>query len=239
MKNPIIVLTGASKGIGRAIALDLGKEFRISLFSRSESELSSISREINENGGNSIYFPGDIKQESDIRTCVEKTVQAFGKIDILINNAGIGYFKRIDEFTLEEFDEIQKVNLYGTFLFCKHVAPHLISQKSGYIINVSSVAGLNGFKNGTAYAASKFAMNGFSESLREDLKQFGIGVSVVCPGSVKTGFGGMDISKSQGKDYMLEPEDVAKTIRYLVEESETANTKLIELKPRRRMEFRA
>lgn len=238
MKNKVILLTGASKGIGKAIGLDLGKECKISLFSRSESELSLLSKEINSNGGNSIYTPGDIKNEADIRNCVEKTVHSFGKIDILINNAGIGYFKRVDQFSLEEFDEIQKVNIYGTFLFCKYVTPYLISQNSGYIINISSVAGLNGFKNGTAYAASKFAMNGFSESLREDLKQYGIGVSVVCPGSVNTGFGGMDIAKSQGKDYLLEPEDVAKTIRYLVEESETANTKLIELKPRRRKEFR-
>lgn len=238
MKDKIVLLTGASKGIGKSIAVDLGKDYSISLFSRTESELSEISKEINHSGGNSIFYSGDIKKESDIRTCVEQTIQKFGRIDVLINNAGMGIFKRVDEFTLEEFDEIQKVNLYGTFLFSKYVSPHMISQKSGYIINISSVAGLNGFKSGTAYAASKFAVNGFTESLREDLKQYGIGVSVVCPGSVKTGFGGADISKLQGKDFQLEPEDVARTIRYLVEESETANAKLIELKPRRLKQFR-
>lgn len=238
MVNKVVILTGASKGIGRAIALDLGKEYSISLFSRTEKELAEISESINLSGGKSIYFPGDIQKESDIKLCVEKTIQKFGKIDILINNAGMGRFKRVDEFSLADFDEVQKVNLYGTFLFTKYVTPHLITQKSGYIINISSVAGLNGFKNGTAYAASKFAINGFTESLREDLKQYGIGVSVVCPGSVKTEFGGADISKLQGKDFQLEPEDVARTIRYLVEESETSNAKLIELKPRRRTEFR-
>ena len=156
----------------------------------------------------------------------------------MVNNAGIGYFKEISEFTYQEFDEIQKVNLYGTFLFCKYVSAFMIKAKSGYIINISSVAGLNGFKTGTAYSASKFAVNGFTESLREDLKQYGIGVSVVCPGSVATGFGGLDEKKLQGKDYMLEPEDVARTVQYLIDESETANAKLIELKPRRRLQFR-
>ncbi|MDX1957456.1 MAG: SDR family oxidoreductase [Leptospiraceae bacterium] len=238
MDKKVILVTGASKGIGKAIALMEGKKHSVSLFSRSESDLVSITKEIQSLGNHSIYFAGDIKKEEDIKASVEKTIAEFGKIDVLINNAGIGYFKRVDEFTYDEFDEIQKVNLYGTFLFCKYVAPHMIKAKSGYIINISSVAGLNGFKSGTAYAASKFAMNGFTESLREDLKQFGIAVSVVCPGSVLTGFGGFEEEKLKGRDYMLTSEDVARTISYLVEESETANAKLIELKPRRKKEFR-
>jgi len=238
MSEKVILLTGASKGIGRAIAEDLGKNHKLSLFARSGREIENISNNINSLGGKSIITQGDIKNEEDIKICVNKTIETYGKIDILINNAGISYFKRIDEFDMHEFEEILKVNLFGTFLFTKYVSRFMINQKCGYIINISSVAGLNGFKGGTAYAASKFAVNGFTESLREDLKQYGIGVCVVCPGSVKTGFGGMEESKLQGKDFMLEPEDVAKTIRYLVEESETANTKLIELKPRKRKEFR-
>jgi 3-oxoacyl-[acyl-carrier protein] reductase len=238
MTKKIILLTGASKGIGKAIAMEAGKNNSLSLFARSESDLIDISEKIKSSGNECIYYTGDIKKEEDIKNCVKKTIDTYGKIDVLINNAGIGYFKRVDEFTYEEFDEIQKVNLYGTFLFSKYVTQYMIKAKSGYVINISSVAGLNGFKSGTAYAASKFAMNGFTESLREDLKQFGIGVSVVCPGSVRTGFGGMDELKLQGKDYMLEPEDVARTVQYLIDESETSNAKLIELKPRRRLEFR-
>ncbi len=238
MTKKIILITGASKGIGKAISLESGKNNYLSLFARSEKDLKSISDEIIKNDNKCIYYSGDIKKEEDIKKCIQNTIDTFGKIDVLINNAGIGYFKRVDEFSYEEFDEIQKVNLYGTFLFTKYVTKHMIESKSGYIINISSVAGLNGFKSGTAYAASKFAMNGFTESLREDLKQYGIGVSVVCPGSVRTGFGGLEEAKLQGKDYMLEPEDVAKTVQYLIDESETANTKLIELKPRRRIEFR-
>lgn len=232
----VILLTGASKGIGRAIALRESSKHSLSLFARSEKDMQEI---LGQSTLKSIYTKGDIKQEADIRLCVERTIQEFGKIDVLINNAGIGTFKRVDQFTLEEFDEIQKVNLYGAFLFTKYVVPYMIKAKSGYIINVSSVAGLNGFTNGTAYAASKFALNGFTESLREDVKSFGIGVCAVCPGSVRTDFGGLEAAKMQGKEYMLEPEDVARTISYLIEESETANAKLIELKPRRRKEFRS
>ena len=238
MIKKVVLITGASKGIGKAIALEAGKKNIVSLFSRSEKDLKEISENLNKQGSQSIFHSGDIKKESDIKESVQKTIDTFGRIDVLINNAGIGYFKRIDEFTYDEFDEIQKVNLYGTFLFCKYVTPYMIKEKTGYIINISSVAGLNGFKTGTAYSASKFAMNGFTESLREDVKQYGIGVSVVCPGSVATAFGGLDEKKQRGKDYMLEPEDIARTVGYLIEESETANAKLIELKPRRRKEFR-
>ena len=238
MSEKVVLITGASKGIGKAIAEVAGKKNIVSLFSRSETELKSISETLNKQGSKSIFFAGDIKNELDIKNAVQKTLDTYGRIDILVNNAGIGYFKEISEFTYQEFDEIQKVNLYGTFLFCKYVSAFMIKAKSGYIINISSVAGLNGFKTGTAYSASKFAVNGFTESLREDLKQYGIGVSVVCPGSVATGFGGLDEKKLQGKDYMLEPEDVARTVQYLIDESETANAKLIELKPRRRLQFR-
>ncbi|MCB1179822.1 MAG: SDR family oxidoreductase [Leptospiraceae bacterium] len=236
--SKVILITGASKGIGKAIALREGKNHSLSLFARSGDEMKSIIAEVSSSGKKSIYTAGDIKKEPDIISCVENTIKEFGRIDVLVNNAGIGKFKRVDEFTLEEFDEIQKVNLYGSFLFTKYTVPHMIKAKSGYIINISSVAGLNGFASGSAYAASKFALNGFTESLREDVKKFGIGVCAVCPGGVLTEFGGKGLDKMKGKDYLLEADDVARTVSYLIEESETANAKLIELKPRRRKEFR-
>jgi 3-oxoacyl-[acyl-carrier protein] reductase len=195
-----------------------------------------LQKKIEEIGGRAIAIPCDVKNEIEIQSVVEKGLKTFGKIDVLINNAGIGKFKRVDEFTSQEFMEILQVNLMAPFLFTKYVVPSMIKQRSGQIINISSVAGLNGFKTGTAYAASKFGLNGFTESLREDLKEYGIAVSVICPGGVRTGFGGMD--ENAIKDFLLEPDDVAYTVEYLIHESETANTKLIELKPRRRKEFR-
>ncbi len=237
-EQKVVIVTGASRGIGRAIALCLGKKHKIVLVARSEDALREVEKEITSKGGHALALKADVTVENDVKKVINESLTQLGTIDVLINNAGIGSFKRVDQFTLEEFKHMFEVNVFGTFLFTKYVVPILISKKSGQIINISSVAGLTGFKGGTAYAATKFAVNGFTESLREDLKEYGIAVSVVCPGSVRTGFGGRSIQEKMLKDYLLEPDDVARTVEYLVEESETANTKLIELKPRRRKEFR-
>ncbi len=233
MKKNILV-TGASKGIGRAIAKRLGTSHNVALFARDVSALQALQKEI----PGSLVFPGDITREEDVKSCVSGALKAFGKIDVLVNNAGIGTFKRADRFSLDEFRAIFQVNVEGTFLFTKYVLPSMIENKAGQIINISSVAGLNGFKGGSAYAASKFAVNGFTESLREDVKEFGIAVSAVCPGSVATDFGGGSAEALLAKDYAMTPDDVAHTVEYLVNESETVNAKLIELKPRRRVQFR-
>ena len=186
MSEKVVLITGASKGIGKAIAEVAGKKNIVSLFSRSETELKSISETLNKQGSKSIFFAGDIKNELDIKNAVQKTIDTYGRIDILVNNAGIGYFKEISEFTYQEFDEIQKVNLYGTFLFCKYVSAFMIKAKSGYIINISSVAGLNGFKTGTAYSASKFALEGWLESLRIENLKSGVHVLIARPGFTAT-----------------------------------------------------
>lgn len=234
----VILITGASKGIGKAIAESLGTDHRLVLFARNSSLLEEIAKNIQNKGGEVFAISGDVTRESDVKNTVQKIIDKYGTIDVLINNAGIGKFNRVDKITTEDFEEVYKVNVLGTFFFTKYVSPIMIKKMSGQIINIASVAGLNGFKGGTAYASSKFAVVGFTESLREDLKQYGIAVTAVCPGGVLTTFGGRDVEQKASQDYLLLPEDVARTIRYLVEESETANTKLIELKPRRRKEFR-
>lgn len=236
MAEKVVLITGASRGIGRAIAERLGRAgHRLGLFARDAQALEKIAAGLSGAGGAVRVLAGDVTVEADARSAVESLIGEYGRIDVLINNAGIGNFRRADQFSLAEFEEVQRVNLYGPFLFTKYVVPHMIERRAGQIVNMSSVAGLNGFKGGAAYAASKFALNGFTESLREDVKQYGIAVTALCPGSVATDFAGVDHS---GRDYALEPDDVARTVEYLVNESETANAKLIELKPRRRESFR-
>lgn len=235
--SKVIFLTGASKGIGKAIALSLSKEHTVILFARNESNLKSVEKLITQNGGSCLSLVGDVTKEQDVSNAISKTIDKYGRIDCLINNAGIGIYKRIDELSSKEFKDVIDTNLLGPFLATKYVIPHMIDKKQGQIINISSVAGLSGFKGGSAYSASKFALNGFTESLREDVKDFGIAVTAVCPGGVNTRFGDSSSDKVS-RPFLLEPEDVANTIKYLVNESETANTKLIELKPRKRKEMR-
>lgn len=229
-----ILVTGASRGIGRAIAVRLGKAHNVFAFARDGAALRALQEEV----PGTFVFAGDITREEDVKACVSEALKALGRIDVLVNNAGIGSFKRADSFSLSEFRAIQQVNVEGTFLFTKYTLPGMIQNKSGQVINISSVAGLNGFKGGSAYAASKFAVNGFTESLREDVKEFGIAVCAVCPGSVATDFGGGSAEALLAKEYSMTPDDVAHTVEYLVNESETVNAKLIELKPRRRAQFR-
>lgn len=236
----VILITGASRGIGRAAAEKLAEKHKVVLTARDIELLNDVRTKIESRGGEALSVMADITRESEVREMIEIVHELYGRIDVLINNAGIGLFRRIDDITPEEFDAVYRVNMFGAFLITHLVVPEMIRRKSGQIINIASVAGLNGFKYGTAYAASKFALVGFSESLREDLKSFGIAVTVLCPGSVRTTFGGKEEpgDPASGGGYMLEADDVAATINYLVEESETANAKMIELKPRRRVEFR-
>ncbi|MCK5342099.1 MAG: SDR family oxidoreductase, partial [Candidatus Heimdallarchaeota archaeon] len=171
----------------------------------------------------------DLTKEEDTKKLVETTLNQFGRIDILVNNAGVGKFKRIDDFTLDDYNFIFDVNVKGLFLLTKNVVPLLIAQKSGHIINISSIAGKNGFKSGTLYSASKHAVQGFTWSLREDIKEYGIKVTAICPGSVVTRFGGKEVDKVE---WSLEPEDVAHAVGYLVTESASVNTAEIVIKPR-------
>jgi NADP-dependent 3-hydroxy acid dehydrogenase YdfG len=168
-------------------------------------------------------------KEEDIKKLVDYAIKEFGRIDILINNAGIGRFNRIDNFTSSDYDAIFDVNVKGLFLLSKYVVPFMIKEKSGHIINISSIAGKNGFKTGTLYSASKHAVQGFTWSLREDVKEYGIKVTTVCPGSVVTGFSG---KKVDYVEWSLEPGDVAHAIGFLVTESDTVNTAEIIIKPR-------
>ena len=233
----VIFITGASKGIGKLTALTLSKNNIVVLFARSEDKLKELESSIKNSGSTCLVITGDVTKEEDVANAIKKTIEKYSRIDVLINNAGIGIYKRIDNLTYSEFKEVMEINMFGVFLTTKYVVPNMISRKQGQIINISSVAGLNGFKEGTAYSASKFALNGFTESLREDVKEFGIAVTVICPGGVRTEFGGGNPDKMT-RDFLLEPDDVVHTINYLIEESETANTKLIELKPRKRKDRR-
>ena len=231
LSGKVVIITGASKGIGRAISLKFAdKNMKVILAARSTDLLQQVKDEIDQlHKGEAIIIPTDITKEENVKELVRKTLDTFGKIDVLVNNAGVGRFKRADEFTLDDYRFLFDVNVKGVFLVTKYVVPHMIAHESGQIINIASVAGKSGFMMGTLYSASKHAVVGYTWSLREDLKHFKIKVSVVCPGSVVTTFGNM---QPEEVEWSLEPEDVAHACYYLVSESDTVNTAEIIIKPR-------
>ncbi len=231
LQDKVAIITGASKGIGKEISLKFGESgIKLVLAARNKALLTNLKNEIESKFTTEVLIiPTDITKENQVTTMVNKTIEKFKKIDILINNAGVGRFSRIDQFSIEDYNFIMDVNVKGVFLTTKYVVPHMIRRESGHIINISSIAGKNGFKTGTLYSASKHAIQGFTWSLREDLKEYKIKVTAICPGSVLTSFGG------KSPDYVewsIQPEDIAHACHYLVTESDFVNTAELIIKPR-------
>ncbi|MHA2497123.1 MAG: SDR family oxidoreductase, partial [Candidatus Hodarchaeales archaeon] len=205
-KGKVAIVTGASIGIGRAIALAFASRgMKVVLAARNEDNLQALAEQIRSDGGEALVCVTDITKEEQVRNLIETTVKQYGTIDVLVNNAGVGRFKLIQDFSLEDYDFMFDVNVKGLFLCTKYTVPHLLEKDEssrGKIINIASIAGKTGFKYGTLYSATKFAVVGFTWSLREDLKEKGIAVSAICPGGVNTDFG--DAPKSEYIEFALE-----------------------------------
>ena len=188
--DKVALVTGASKGIGFETAKIFAEEdAKIVMTARGEDDLESAADTIRAIGGRVITVAGDVGVRADCERALDAAKSGFGGLDILVNNAGIGYFAEVENMTDEGFDAVMKTNLYGVFYMCRGAIPKLEARGGGYILNISSLAGQNTFARGGAYCASKHALNGFSECLMLEVRQRGIAVSHVCPGSVSTSFG--------------------------------------------------
>jgi uncharacterized protein len=188
-QDRVVLITGASNGIGRCLAIDLAARGAIVVgCGRSLDRLEALSTELQPRSPSFTVMKCDVAQLDQVRAMVTNVLSEFGKIDILINNAGVGMRKPFVETPIGVIEEIIKINYLGT-VYCTHeVLPSMIARRSGHIVNISSVAGKIGTLNVAGYCASKFAMNGLSESLYHELEPLGIHVSVVCPGPVRTDF---------------------------------------------------
>ncbi len=229
LKNQTALITGASKGIGKTIALSLAKAgMNVVLTARTKSELEKVAQEIESAGGKSLAVPGDVSRAQAVEQVVEKSLETFGKIDVLINNAGMGVFASVDELQIADFDKMFNVNMRGVFLCTRAVLPHMKNRKSGAIINISSLAGKNFFKGGAGYAATKWALNGFTKCLMQEAREFNIRVALICPGSVATGF-----SPHTGKDEskLLQAQDVAEAVLTILRLPESSLISEIDLRP--------
>jgi short-subunit dehydrogenase len=188
-QDRVVLITGASSGIGRCLAVDLAERGAVVVgCGRSLDRLQALSRELEHRSPSSTVIKCDVAQLDQVRAMVTNVLSEFGKIDILINNAGVGMRKPFVDTSIAVIEEIMKINYLGT-VYCTHeVLPSMIARRSGHIVNISSVAGKIGTLNLAGYCASKFAINGLSESLYHELKPLGINVSVICPGAVRTDF---------------------------------------------------
>jgi 3-oxoacyl-[acyl-carrier protein] reductase len=216
LDGQVALVTGASRGIGRGIALALAEAgAQVVLTARSESRLRSVEREIRERGRKASSLPADLCQESQVQALFARLAEAHGRLDVLVNNAGLGLFGALSDFTAEDFDRLVAVNLKAVFLCCREAMRLMISRKAGYIINISSVVGFKGYPNQAVYTATKHGVMGITKSLAVEAQPHGIRVSAVLPGGVDTEMaarGRPDLDRS----VLLQPEDIGQTVLFLL-----------------------
>jgi NAD(P)-dependent dehydrogenase (short-subunit alcohol dehydrogenase family) len=233
LKGKVALVTGGSRGIGYAISealLDEGASVFIcsrdaSTVKSSLSKLAARGRIDRVDGA-----AGDVRRYEDCRTTVARAAERFSGLDILVNNAGIGIFKPIDQLTPEEWTATIETNLSGAFFCSREAIPLMRRRGGGYIFNLSSLAGVNAFPGGSAYNASKFGLNGFSEAMMQDVRYDGIRVSYIMPGSVATDFGA-DPGTQQKESWKLSAEDIAKAVIDLLHFPRSSLASRIELRP--------
>jgi short-subunit dehydrogenase len=183
----VVVVTGASQGIGRALCLELSAQRpRLVLAARDEGALAAVARECRARGAETLVVPTDVADEAACRSLVARTVETFSALDVLVNNAGIGMVARFDEVSdLAPYERLLRVNVLGSIYPTFHALPHL-KRARGQVVVVSSLSGLVGVPTRTAYAATKHAQIGFFDSLRVELAGSGVSVTVVCPYFVRS-----------------------------------------------------
>ena len=182
LQDKVVIITGGSSGIGKALALACGNEgAKIVITGRSEDRLNEVATLLDNRQVQNLCMQLDVSVERDNQLLVKNTIQEFGKIDILINNAGISMRALFEDIKLDVFKKVMDINFYGTLYATKYCLPHILESK-GSIVGISSINGYRGTPARTAYTASKYAMNGFFESLRTEVMHRGIHVLVACPG---------------------------------------------------------
>jgi short-subunit dehydrogenase len=221
-EKPVIIVTGASSGIGEATArLFVEAGYRVVLAARRIERLQVLAENLSAQGGEVLVVSTDVGQIDDIENLVKATIDHFGRIDVLFNNAGIGRFKWLEDLHVNEIEELIRTNLMGTIYTSRAVLLHMIERKSGHIIHMVSIAGLIGSPTYSIYAASKFAVRGFSEALRREVRVYGIHVSGIYPGTVSTEFAAHTQAKRKTgittpKALRLSSQDVARAVLNLV-----------------------
>jgi NAD(P)-dependent dehydrogenase (short-subunit alcohol dehydrogenase family) len=215
----IALITGASRGIGRAIAVRLAEAGATTvLAARSEQVLHDVAQMIHTSGGTTLVVPTDVTEDQQLTALVDRTLARYGRIDVLVNNAGGGTPRTpITKARLSDWEWTLRVNLWATMVLSKLVLPGMINRQQGAIINMCSLAGMTGKAGEAAYATAKFGVRGFTQSVFDEVHEYGIKVSAICPGYVDTTM--IPPNRRVDRAKMIRPEDVAEAVYGVVTSS--------------------
>lgn len=223
----IALVTGASRGIGRAIAIGMAKrgfDVAINDIERQKDALQDVAKEIEAAGRRALTVYADVSRKTDVEAMVERTIDAFGRIDAVVNNAGILIASDVEHLKEEHWDSVLDVNAKGTFLVVQAVLPHMKKQKYGRIVNIASIGGKHGAPEQAHYSASKAAVMGFTRVLAQEVGTFGITANCVCPGIILTDMGRVNLDDVAIREAWQEktamrrigdPEDVVGPVAFL------------------------
>ena len=233
LTGKVALVTGGSRGIGLAIARTLlERGAKVAITATSDSTLRNASRELQSVAGDEavLALRADVRRYEEVEQAVKDAVARFGRLDILINNAGVGIFSTVAQMSMEQWHQVIDTNLTGVFHCCRAALPHLRSRGGGWIINISSLASTNAFREAAAYCASKAGLNAFSEALMQEVRHDGIRVSYVMPGSVRTEFSGRTVGDDEWK---LAPDDVAQVVADIIAHPARSLPSRVEIRPAR------
>lgn len=239
IKDKVVVITGASSGLGEAAAKHLSwLGATVVLGARRADRIDKLAKEIHDNGGNALAIVVDVTQRDQVKRLVDATVEAFGRVDVILNNAGVMPLSPIDRLNVDEWDMMIDVNIKGVLNGIAAVLPYMKEQKSGQIINTSSVAGHKVFNGSAVYSATKFAVRALTEGLRMDVKPYNIRTTIVCPGAVKTELlehiTEADVQQAN-KDYVgvvgISPDSFARVVAFAISQPEDVDINEIIFRP--------
>jgi 3-oxoacyl-[acyl-carrier protein] reductase len=230
IKDKIVLITGGSKGIGYGIAEVLLREgAKVAITSRTQASADGAAAELRKTSkGEILALSADVRDSSSQEAAVNEILKKFGRLDVLVANAGLGYFGSIETLTIDQWNETIETNLTGVFHSVKASIPAL-KETQGYIITIASLAGTNFFAGGSAYNASKFGLVGFSQAIMLDLRNVGIKVSTIMPGSVATEFNGHEPNPNDA--WKIQPEDVGQIVADLLKMNPRTLPSKIEVRP--------
>lgn len=225
-----VIITGASRGIGRGIATALARHgHHVGLMARSANLLDEVKTEIESSGGVAVCATGDLRDHGSTAAAIASLIEQLGGVDALVNNAGIVTRQPAMEISLDDWHAMIETNVNGPFYACRAVLPTMIAQRSGHIVNVSSISGYFPLPGGSGYAASKYAVTGFSESLMQEVRDHGVKVTTVFPGSVDTASHRHDPAADHG--WKVKPEEVGDAIAAAIDTPSGTLISRVEIRP--------